>query len=46
MVNTNGGRQRHTLPKDEKTTEGLRTANTDRGGQKHALTRDRETNGV
>ena len=34
------GRTKHTLPRDEKTKGGLRTANTDGGGQNHTLSRD------
>ena len=45
MANKDGGGQRHTLPKDEGTKGGLRTANTDGGGQKHPLATDEETKG-
>ena len=44
MANTDEEEQKYTLPKDEETEGGLRTANTDGGGQKHTPARDEETN--
>ena len=45
IPDTDGGRQEHTLPRDEETKRGVRTLKTDGGRQKHTLPRDEETVG-
>ena len=44
-ANTDGGGQKHALPRDKETKGSLRIANTAEGGQKHTPTRDEQTKG-
>ena len=44
-VNTDGGGQKHILPRDKETKRGLRIKKTDEEQPKHPLSRDRETKG-